>query len=290
MTATIDARWCSDHPLPPLRIGLDKEARGTVLVIGGSEMVPGATLLTGQAALRVGAGKVQIGTIAPATVSIGTAFPEVAVIALPIGDDGEIAVAANDRIDDHALDCSVLVIGPGMAASEALSALVGVLLGRIGDDVPVLLDAGAIPALATLSVSRGRTVIITPHHGELAKLMECDIGVIDGDPGKAAQDAADRFGVTVVLKDAETVVVAPDGERLRYASQAVGLGTAGSGDVLAGAIAGLLARGCAPLTAIGWGVRAHGEAGRLAGTEIAPIGYLARELLPHLPRLICAPA
>lgn len=290
MTTSIDAAWCAANPLPPLHPGLDKEARGQVLVIGGSNTVPGATLLTGEAALRVGAGKVQIATVADAATAIGVAFPEVAVIALPTDGAGDFATAALDRIDADAIDCAALVIGPGMRASEALSTLVTTLIDRLAADVPVLLDAGAIPALRDLpdSARRRHPLIATPHHGELAKLEGCDIAAIAADPQAAARDAAARYGAIMALKSAETIVAAPEGAVLRYVSEAVGLGTAGSGDVLAGAIAGLLARGAAPVTAVGWGVRAHGDAGRHAGTRIAPIGYLARELLPLLPTLVTA--
>lgn len=288
MIATIDADWCAAHPLPSLRTGLDKDARGELLVIGGSRLVPGATLLTGEAALRVGGGKVRIGTIEAAAIAIGAAFPESAVVALPVADDGEIAAAADKILDGDVLDCDALAIGPGMAASPQLPGLVGTLFDRLADDAPMLLDAGAIAALREKRPDGRRPVLATPHHGELAKLLDRDIEAIAADPERAARDAAERFGVIVVLKNAETIVATPDGERLRYASRAVGLGTAGSGDVLAGAIGGLLARGCDPLTAIGWGVRAHGEAGRLAGVEIAPIGYLARDLLRFLPRLVSA--
>lgn len=287
MTVVIDRAWCDDHPLPPLRSGLDKSERGQVLVIGGSQLVPGATLLTGEAALRVGAGKVQLATIDTATIAIGTAFPESAVIPLPVDADGEIAAAALDRLDDKALDCDALVIGPGMGGSPALPKLVAAVLEGLPPDAPALLDAGAIPAVAQLSAAlrRDRRLIITPHHGELAKLEDCDIEAIAADPEGAARAAADRHCVTVVLKAAETFIAAPGERIVKYVSEAVGLGTAGSGDVLAGAIAGLLARQVAPPTAIGWGVRTHGEAGRRAGIEIAPIGYLARDLLRFLPAL-----
>lgn len=291
MTIALDHAWCDDHPLPGLRQGLDKDARGQVLVIGGSRLVPGATLLTGEAALRVGAGKVQLATIDTAAIAIGIAFPESAVIPLPVDAGGEITARALDRLDDQALDCDAIAIGPGMESSDALRKLVVGILNRLPGNVPVLLDAGAIATVADLpdAIRRGRGLIVTPHHGELAKLKSCKIEEVAADPEAAARAAADRYGVTVVLKAAETFVGAPGVETLRHVSEAIGLGTAGSGDVLAGAIAGLLARGAAPLDAIGWGVWAHGQAGCCAETEFAPLGYLARDLLRFLPRLTTMP-
>lgn len=291
MTIVIDRAWCDDHPLRGLRQGLDKDARGQVLVIGGSQLVPGATLLTGEAVLRVGAGKVQLATIDAAAVAIGIAFPESAVIPLPTHAGGEIAGSALDRLDGGALHCDALAIGPGMKRSSALRDLVTGILNRLPGTVPVLLDAGAIATVADLpdAMRRRRGLIVTPHHGELANLENCKVEVVAADPEGAARAAADRYGITVVLKSAETFIAAPGEKTLRYVGEAAGLGTAGSGDVLAGAIAGLLARGAAPLDAIGWGVWAHGQAGCCAETELAPLGYLARDLLRFLPRLTSTP-
>lgn len=284
----IDVRWRAANPLPALRPGLDKEARGQVLVVGGSRTVPGAPLLTGEAALRVGAGKVRIATPAAATTAVGVAFPEAAMLALPDDDDGEIAGSAIDRLDASAIDCDALAIGPGMRATAGLSELVAALIDRLDVHVPLLLDAGAIPVLRDLpdTLRACRLLIATPHHGELAKLERCDIDRIAEDPEAAARTAAARYGAMIVLKAAETFVATPGGTTLRYASEAIGLGTAGSGDVLAGAITGLLARGAPPLTAIGWGVYAHGHAGRQLERDVAPIGYLARDLLRCLPGLV----
>jgi NAD(P)H-hydrate repair Nnr-like enzyme with NAD(P)H-hydrate dehydratase domain len=127
---------------------------------------------------------------------------------------------------------------------------------------------------------------MTPHSGEMAALLECHKDAVTADPAGVAADVARRFGAVVVLKDAETVIAAPNGKLLHYAGGGVGLGTGGSGDVLAGAIGGLLARGLPPLVAAGWGVWLHGEAGRALATRIGPVGFLARELLPELPRLL----
>ena len=136
-----------------------------------------------------------------------------------------------------------------------------------------------------IAAHEGRAVL-TPHHGELAYLTGQPEETIAARPEKAARDAASRFGAVVVLKHARTIVATPEGHALVHDSEAPGLATGGSGDVLSGVIGGLLARGAPPLVAAGWGVWLHGAAGCAAAEEIGPIGFLARDLLRHLPRLL----
>jgi ADP-dependent NAD(P)H-hydrate dehydratase len=293
MTQRIDAAWCADHPLPTLGAGLDKDARGQVLIFGGSTLIPGATRLTGEAALRVGAGKVQIGTVDAAATVIGVAFPEAAVIGLRAGSDGTIDPNGLAPIERLLKSADVLVIGPGMHGCETGPQLLRGLLDRVGEESCILLDAGMLEALKSVPDAlkrRGRACVLTPHHGELARLMDVEEGEVANHAERFAREAAARFGAIVALKSSTTVIADPGGGALTYSSEAPGLGTAGSGDVLAGVIAGLLSRKIDGLDAVGWGVRLHGEAGRAAGQAIGAIGYLARDLLTFLPRLVSAPA
>jgi hydroxyethylthiazole kinase-like uncharacterized protein yjeF len=279
----IDARWRAAHPLPEIGDGMDKEERGRALVVGGSAFVPGALLLTGEALLRAGAGKVQLATIASVAVPLGVSFPEAAVIGLPADDEGEIAGEALALLKNRLSKCGALVLGPGMTARPQTATLVEGLIAAAGS-TQVLIDAGAMTALAERPAAL-KGVVLTPHHGELATLTGGDKEQIARDPAGAAVEAAARFGAVVVLKGSETLIAAGT-TLLRYDSGAPGLGTAGSGDVLAGIIGGLLARGMAPIAAAGWGVWLHGEAGKAAAVEIGPIGFLARDLLPHIPGLM----
>ncbi len=285
----VDAEWRADNPLPTIGVGSDKEDRGRVLLVGGSRLVPGATLLTGEAVLRAGAGKLQIGTIDAAAMAIGTAFPEAAVIGLEVDGDGEIASAGIDLLRHHAESCDTLVIGPGMSSGDQTADIVAALIAVLDADATLLVDAGAMTALAgrtDILARSGRPGVITPHHGELAALTGANKDDIARDPHGAARVAAGTLGAVVVLKSAVSVIAHPGGDMLTYSSEAPGLGTAGSGDVLAGVIAGLLSRGVAPFSAAAWGVWIHGEAGRLAGVDIGRTGYLARELLRFIPRLV----
>jgi ADP-dependent NAD(P)H-hydrate dehydratase len=287
----IDAAWCAAHPLPDLGGGQDKDDRGQAVIVGGSMFVPGALLLTGEAMLRVGAGKVKLATLDSIGVGIGIAFPEAAVIGLPGDEGGEIAGDALAALEPHLDSCDALVLGPGMMKRPQTPTLVEGILASAGEGLPVLLDAGALTAMhgrEDILRAQDRCLVMTPHHGELAALTGLDKEAVEEDPVKAVLDTAAAFGAVVALKSAETLIADGQGGLLCYKSAAPGLGTAGSGDVLAGIIGGLLARGVDPLVAVAWGVWLHGEAGKAASAAIGPVGFMARDLLLHLPRLLAA--
>jgi hydroxyethylthiazole kinase-like uncharacterized protein yjeF len=287
----IDAAWRAAHPLPDLGDGADKDERGRVLLVGGSALVPGAVRLTGEAALRVGAGKVRIATIHGAAIGIGLVFPEAAMIGLPGDEEGEIAAGALAVLVPHLDACDALVVGPGMSDLPHTADLVEGLLRALGGTTAVLLDAGALTAMhgkATAVKALGGRAVLTPHHGELAALTGFDKAEIAHDPAGAVVGAAAALNAVIALKSADTLIADGSGSLLSYSSEAPGLGTAGSGDVLAGIIGGLLARGVDPLDATAWGVWLHGEAGKSAAAAIGPIGFLARDLPGYIPGLIAA--
>jgi hydroxyethylthiazole kinase-like uncharacterized protein yjeF len=285
----LDAAWRGAHPLPDHGDATDKNARGRVLLVGGSAFVPGALGLTGEAALRAGAGKLQIATVDAAAMHLGVLVPEAAMIGLPTAEDGEIGEGAAAALGKAAGYCDTLLIGPGMVSQSSAGALIRGLLGLLRDRQTMILDAAAIAGARSLEAAvaarRGR-VILTPHHGEMARLIDAAPDDIAADPAGCACSVAARFDAVVVLKAAETLVAAPGETPLLYTSDCVGLATGGSGDVLAGIIAGLAARGADPLTAAGWGVWLHGEAGQAAAVQIGPIGFLARDLIAEIPRLM----
>lgn len=285
----IDLAWRRANPLPSIDDGADKNSRGRVFAVGGSRKVPGALQLTAEAALRVGAGKVRIGTIHAAALPIGIAMPECGVIAVAEGADGEIGLEAAPAIAEQIETCEVLLFGPGMGGRSGVDALTRCVIDRPRKGLSILLDAAPLACAGGLEgligAHDGRAVL-TPHHGELAYLTGQSEEVIAADPEKAARDAAARFSAVVVLKHARTVIATPDGQALAHDSDTPGLATGGSGDVLSGVIGGLLARGATPLAAAGWGVWLHGAAGRAIAAEVGPIGFLARDLLRHLPKLM----
>ena len=288
--ARLDNGWRREHPLPGVAaVGGDKAARGRVLLAGGSTLSPGALRLGAEAVLRVGAGKVRIATVEPAAGLLGVHVPEAGVIGLPVDATGELAAEAAEPLADQVRQAEVLALGPGMRTTDQLPGLVGSLLAAAGPEAAVLLDSAAMVALRDLDgearALAGR-LVLTPHPGELAALLDVEEDAVLADMVGFARRTAERFDAVVALKSAATVVAAPAGDLFRYENEACGLGTAGSGDVLAGMIAGLMARGADPLTATGWGVWLHGEAGQAAARTIGPVGFLARDVLQHVPMLM----
>jgi len=285
----LDSDWLRAHPLPPPDNAADKNARGRVLAAGGCAMVPGGIRLTAEAALRAGAGKVQVATIASAALALGVAMPEIAVHAIPEGADGEMADcnAAIAPLIDRA---DAVIAGPAVSCGEAAARLVGAVLGPAGP-AALVFDAGALMTLPRHREELRRRVVpalLTPHIGEMAAMLEEEPSAIEADRAGAVRRAAQSYGAICVLKGATSLVATPDGLLFAYAGGGVGLATGGSGDVLAGLAAGLAARGASTLDAALWAVWLHGEAGRRCAEQIGPLGFLARELLAHVPGLMRA--
>jgi hydroxyethylthiazole kinase-like uncharacterized protein yjeF len=277
----LDRAWMRAHPLPLPGDG-GKEERGRVLVVGGELALAGAVLLAGVAALRAGAGKLQLALAADAAVAVGVAVPEARVFALPQTPDGQPTAAGAPILADPLERCDALLVGPGMMHDG--EGLTRALLDRV-QERPTILDAGALNAAAEAPPSTGG-LVLTPHSGEMAKLLGRDKAAIEADPLAAAREAAERFGAVVVMKGARTHVAGPDGAAGLYAGGGVGLGVSGSGDVLGGLIAGLLARGTPPFEAAAWGVFLHGEAGARLSKRVGTLGFLAREIAGEVPGLM----
>ncbi len=286
----IDSEWIAANPLPVHGLGTTKNSRGRVLAIGASRQVPGALRLTGEAALRVGAGKLQMAVPASIALMLGLLTPEAAVIALAEDDAGEInAAEAGSMLDEPVDACDAVVVGPGLSDSNGTGRILKLVLDLAAESTLLVVDAMAIGCLRNLSaetVGFQDRVVLTPHYGEMAVLTGRSEKDIANDPATVVVDVAHQYGAVVVLKGSDTVIGTPDGTVLHYGGGGTGLATGGSGDVLAGAIGGLLARGTAPLIAAGWGVWLHGQAARRVATARGPIGFLAREVANEFPRLL----
>ena len=285
----LDAAWRAANPLPTLDGETDKNSRGRVLSIGGARRVPGAIRLTAEAALRVGAGKSQMMTVPSAALMLGVLFPEAAAYALLEDEAGELVADPADTLLSALEHTDVAVVGPGMIDRQAAGRIVSLIAGAPKEGVTLILDAAACCAAGALRDElrgyAGRTVL-TPHGGEMAELCDCDDEAVSADPDGMALRTASRFGAVLALKGSKTRIAAPDGRLVTYAGGGIGLATGGSGDVLAGVVAGLAARGLPPFEATCWGVWLHGEAGRALASRVGPVGFLAGELLPVLPGLL----
>jgi ADP-dependent NAD(P)H-hydrate dehydratase len=271
-------------PLPLLNELGDKNDRGRLLIVAGGAQVPGAPILVGLAGLRAGAGKLQLAATAEVATSLGLSVPEARVLRVPATAEGEIAAGAGDALRNIVAQNDAIVIGPGMV-DEAVAGELAVEILRQKPNA-VVLDAAALTGTrlhtAALTFATAH-VVITPHHGELAKLMSWSIDDVRGHPAYYARRTAEHHGVVVILKGAETNIAVPRGAVFCHQGGVPGLGTSGSGDVLAGIVGGLLARGADPKVAAVWGVSVHAWIGRHLTQEIGPVGFLARDLVAKVP-------
>ncbi|MYN18972.1 NAD(P)H-hydrate dehydratase [Rugamonas sp. FT107W] len=182
---------------------------------------------------------------------------------------------------------SAVLIGPGMQGDAASVALVGALLPHCAH-APLILDAAGMRIAASDGHRFDSKVLLTPHAGELAGLTGADKQDIASQPEAAAREAAQRWHAWVALKGATTVIAAPEGALWRHRGGNTGLAISGSGDALAGLIAGLAARGAALEQAASWGVALHAMAGEQLSLRHGPLGYLAREISAEVPALLRA--
>ena len=274
-------------PLPAPTGG--KESRGSILVIGGSAETLGAVQLAAEAALRAGAGKLQVATAESVAPFAATALPEALVRRLPETARGAIRADAADEVRDLAESASAVLIGPGMIDVEETQALGAALLPHLSG--PLVLDAlglACVTADAGCLRHLGGAAVLTPNPTELALSLHRDPDELD-DPDAAlagARDLAAQAQASVGLGGATSWVVAPDGRAWRDESGGAGLGVSGSGDVRAGVTAGLLARGAGPVQAAVWGAHLHGRAGERLAASVGRLGFLARELPSEIPRVI----
>jgi len=281
----LDRRALEKHPLPPVVDG-GKETKGRIMVVAGSRAVPGAALLCATAAMRAGAGKLRIATVESAAMPIAVAMPEAMVVALPEADGGGFAAGAVDRIAELAADVDAVIAGPGVKRSDSCKRIADVLLES---EAALALDVALLRTLEPLherELARSLAPVLLPNADELASLLDCDPKHVDEDPIGCGVRAAELYRSVVLVKGVTSHVVTPEGQWWSYEGGAPGLGVSGSGDVLAGIVGGLLARGADPLNALLWAVWLHGEAGARLAAKIGPIGFLAREIADEIPALL----
>lgn len=286
---TVDAELLRTMPLPWPEPHTDKNSRGKVLIAGGSALSAGAVALSGMAALRAGAGKVMLAVPRSLALAIAVEFPEAGVTGFAVSARGHPSPhAASRQIGELASRADAFLMGPGLADEPSAQKLAHLLLqSNVG--VTFVVDALCVTGLWDLqrvSSRHGGNLVITPHPGEMAALTGLSKDRINAEPVEIAEKVANRLRCIVVLKGSATVIAQPDGPTYFYEGGGVGLATSGSGDVLAGVLVGLAARGAKPVEAAIWSVYLHGEAGRRLAQRIGPLGFLARELPAEIPALM----
>jgi len=273
--------------LPDRPLVANKGTFGRVLAVAGSESYTGAAALACLGALRAGAGLVTLACLPAVRYAVASRLAEPTYLVLPAGEDGP-APAAADAVAKALPAYDVLLVGPGLGLSEGAKALVRELLSSEAvAPLPVVIDADALNSLAGLPGWHRRLrcrAVLTPHPGELSRLTGASVAEIQAGRVDRAREHAGAWKQTLVLKGAQTVVAAPDGSvRLSpFANPA--LATAGTGDVLAGAIAGLAAQGLDPAEAAALGVYLHAAAADVYEAEYGAAGLLASEVAAGIAR------
>ena len=266
-----------------------KYTAGFVAVVGGSRGLTGAPLLTCEAAMRAGAGYVRAFVPGSLEAAFAQRFVEVTTTGAP-DEDGMLTPDAADVVLEAAAKANALAIGPGLGRSDGTRELVRVLLDRA--ELPVVLDGDGLWALAghlEWVFSRDAPTVLTPHTGELARLLGRDSAWVDANRLEAAEGAADDVGAVVMLTGADTIVAAPGRGPLVCDLGNPGLASAGTGDVLTGIVSALLAKGMDARTAAAAGAALGGVAAREAALVHGEAGLIARDVIEALSPVLSRP-
>ncbi|MEZ0327288.1 MAG: NAD(P)H-hydrate dehydratase [Fimbriimonas sp.] len=265
----IDHRWVGEK-LPVRTLGSHKGNNGHVLILAGSNRMRGAAVLCAKAALRSGAGLLTVA--GPEEVCAAVAFQLPEALLLP---DPTIKELTNHRAD-------VGLFGPGLTHDEAIRHLLLNLFEQW--DRPAVVDADALNSVAIDKKLPKGPCVLTPHPGEMGRLLESSAADVEANRFAAAEQAVERFGQTVLLKGRHSIVASPGQDLVVNSTGNSGLATGGSGDVLAGIIASLMAQGIDPYEAAACGMFWHGLAADLCVQEIGSIGYSPSEVAQALPK------
>ncbi len=273
VTPTLLRSW----PLPDATSS--KYGRGQVLVVGGAASTPGAVQLAGLAALRVGAGHLTLAVASSVAVPLAVATPEAGVVGLPQDQRGTVLGGDLEAIADDLGSADVVTIGVGLDDPDETALLIRTAIPLLGKETWLVLDAyalGVLPGmLDALDPVRGR-LVLTPNLQEAARLLDREVEDEDADVAEIARRYSALVTCYSTIADAE-------GRIWKVGAGNGGLATSGSGDVLAGAVTGLLGRTGEPAQATCWATHVHSAAGDRLAARIGTVGFLARELLDELP-------
>lgn len=273
--------------LPQRRLGGHKGTYGHLLALAGSPGKTGAAVLCAQAAARVGAGLVTLALPGDALAAVAPQSLETMSAAYAPSSVGLSATECAIALSSLVRGKTALVAGPGIPTGDAMGEALRELLSHLS--LPAVLDADALNLLAGRRATLGPPSaprILTPHPGEMARLLGIAPAEVQADRVKTAREASSRFGALVALKGARTVLATPDGEVFINPTGNPGMGSGGMGDVLAGMVGGLLAQGLPPFDALRLAVYAHGLAGDRAAERVGQHALVASDLLGELPGVL----
>lgn len=272
--------------LPPRPAGAHKGTFGTVLIVAGSKNYTGAAILAGQAATRIGAGLVTLAPPEAVHPIIAARLTEATYLPLA-HNNGFVAPSAVPQLKEKFDRATALLIGPGLGLTDSTTLFLKDLLAGKDSLPPLVLDADALNILAKQGEGWWQLLppdgILTPHPGEMARLMGTTTADVQAHRLELAVEMAKKWEQVVLLKGAHTIIAAPHGRTVVMPFANPALAKAGSGDVLAGAIVGLRAQRLAPFEAAVAGAYLHGLAGELARESLGPMAVVAGDLIGHLP-------
>jgi ADP-dependent NAD(P)H-hydrate dehydratase len=279
VTPQLLREWALPEP------GSGKHGRGQVLVVGGTSTTPGAVLLSSEAALRAGAGKLTVAVVEVVARRLGVALPEALVAGLPGDDSGHPSLEAADPLVEEIEQADVALLGSGFTDPERSSRLLAEVVPRVSTGL-------VVDALGTAYLTEHPTglhhldgrAVLTVNPSELGHVVGVDPD--DVEPGHHAAQVAAQSRMVVLCGGTEKHVATPTGEQWVVQGGGPGLGVSGSGDVQAGIVAGLLARGADPAQAAVWGAYVHARAGERLAVTVGTVGYLARELPREVPAVL----
>jgi len=289
-TELITADWVRAI-LPQRPKNAHKGTFGKVLVCAGSQQYIGAACLACEAAMRVGAGLVTLATAQSLQPILAAKLTEVTYSPLPEAEPGYISSDAAKIIHKRLTDYDVLLIGCGLSQEPSVVKFVRDVLLKMpsSSKAKLVIDADAINALSQTPgwwKKLKRDAILTPHPGEMARLSGLSMKAIAQDRLGTARKYAVEWNKTVILKGANSIIAAPNGKARINAAANAGLASAGTGDVLAGTIAGLLAQGLSHADAAACGAYLHTAAADTVSGQLGDAGMIAGDLLPALPKVI----
>ncbi|MDH5508699.1 MAG: NAD(P)H-hydrate dehydratase, partial [Anaerolineae bacterium] len=273
--------------LPPRPALAHKGTFGTALVVAGSLSYTGAALLAGRAAFRVGAGLVTLAVAQPLHAALAGHFPEATWLLLP-HEAGFISAQAHTVVRSHLQHAAALLLGPGFGLASTTADFLSTLL-ESQVTLPTVIDADGLKLLARIPhwpQKLPTASVLTPHPGEMAVLTGLPVAEIQADRLEIAEKYAADWGHVVVLKGANTVIAAPDGSAAVIPVASPALARAGSGDVLAGLVAGLCAQGVPAYPAAYTAAWLHAQSGLAAARRLGPASVLAGDLITELPGVL----
>ncbi len=272
---------------PERRPDCNKGSLGRVFIAGGSPGMTGAPCMSGLSALRSGCGLVTLGVPESSCAIVESKTLELMTRPLPETAAKTFSLKAGARLLEMLQGYNVLALGPGLGRDKDTASFVRMLVAEC--PIPLVLDADGLTLMANHVEDFAKTkapVIITPHPGEMSRLIGVNVDFVQGARVETAREFAKRFGVVVVLKGARTVTASPEGEVFVNSTGNCGMATAGTGDVLTGVIASFVAQGAKPLNAAILGTYIHGLAGDLAKNIFGEHGLIASDVTANIPAAI----